>query len=240
MRPRSAAPCDAQPARRRGTSLLEVAISILVTAVLGTGLYLFLRQSNQGMREAMTNHQLNEESQRLLDRLTDELREANLLVDSDGAGEGRQPPTVARSAVDTLKSTDPNNILTFTRLQFDFSKTPSATQNNFTSIRLCYRVEKMNPANATGPYQLSREETHWDDHGQSIASEKKSEIVAKNLDDLIFYRLSAQGADLAGTGPRTIHVLLRQRRHDRDADARPVSYNLEQHVAVRIRGNWPK
>lgn len=225
-----------------GVSLIEVlAVALLVAFLVGSVVQI-IRGGHRGVREAMYNHLINDDGQRLVARLSDELREANLL----------DPvlPTIKPAAdLGTLQTTDATNQLMFAQYTFDFTKDPNTfapRQKPYTQLQIIYQVEKMDPNAATGPYALRRTETPWDEFGNPLLDQKKSAIVMSDLDEIIFFRIAHEDgtppgpATPAGTGPDTVHVRFRQRRTDAAALARPESYRLDTQFSVKIRGAVPE
>ncbi len=219
-------------------SLVEASIgALLVAFVIGSVAYI-IKGGHQGVREAQFNHMINEEGQMFVAKLTEELREANTVL---------VPMPIKPADYANLKTADKTNYLYFRRVNYDWNKDPKTLGNGevpYTQTFVRYWVEPEKAGNATGPWQVLREETQWDTFKKAQPPGPKK-VVMRGLDEVMFFRFleqtrtpGAQGAP-AGMGDSVVHIYFKQKRQDDPAKARAASYHLDTRFSVKIRGSNP-
>ncbi|NLI75330.1 MAG: hypothetical protein GX442_02665 [Candidatus Riflebacteria bacterium] len=217
---------------RRRFTIVEIMMVVILLTLILTALYQVFRSTQRGASEVMANQVINDEVLRLVNRITDDLREANF-VDQD------LPPTFDDEAqARTFNVLDGKNQLMFTKVKFDFTKNPStfaSDQVNYTQLRIVYSLGKADPDNATGPYVLFREALPFNDRRQAQSADKTKFPVMNDIDHLVFYRLKNPQAPRAGN----LYLHLRMTRQDKAA---PTSekYTVDIVTSVKERGGDPE
>ncbi|MBI3038654.1 hypothetical protein HYY75_06345 [bacterium] len=210
-------------------------VVIIILVVLLTALYQVFSGGQKGANEAMQNHIINEEAQKLVDFLTNDIREA-CGVDPN------LPQLLSSAEVSNLKSDDPNNKLFFTKYEYDFSKNPTMLadgQVNYTQTKILYFVEKKDLSSATSSYVLIRKMTPWDDMRKAKGNEIKIRPISDKLESFVFYRLLPLPLDSRGMGARNVFFKFLLTRRDKNA---PINqkYSAEINTSVAIRGEEPE
>ncbi|MFZ2961349.1 MAG: prepilin-type N-terminal cleavage/methylation domain-containing protein [Candidatus Ozemobacteraceae bacterium] len=221
---------------KKGTSLIELMAVIILLAVLLTGVYRVFFQGQRQAREIMENHSVNDDVQRLVDRLTDDIREANYVDQA-------VPPITDMGSEGGLKTEAPENYLFFTKLQFEFVKDPttfSPEQKNYTQQKIKYFLQGPGGTGTKGPpWALIREMTPWDDKGVAQTTGKVMVTIMEDIDELTFYRLKNPASSIDTPGLNNVFFRIVMKRIDPNIpDAR--KYRSEIITSVRIRGNEPE
>ncbi|MBF0502517.1 MAG: prepilin-type N-terminal cleavage/methylation domain-containing protein [Candidatus Riflebacteria bacterium] len=217
---------------RNGVTIIELMFVILILSILLSGVYRVFFQGQRQALEIMDSHVVNDDVQRLVDRLTDDIREANYVDDN-------VPPVVAMGAESSLKSDDANNWLFFTKLQFDFTKDPNLpNQKIYTQQKVVYYLE--GPKNVRGkdgpPWALIREMTPWDDHGVVQTTKKEKVTIMEDIDELIFYRLNNPASSVDSPGTNNVFIRIVMKRLDpKIPDSH--KYRSEIVTSIRLRGS---
>jgi prepilin-type N-terminal cleavage/methylation domain-containing protein len=131
---------------RRGLSAIELMIAMIVFALILTALWQVYSTSQRNAREILVNHTINDETDRTLLKIMDDVRECNFIYDNC-------PPAISKSEVDTLQ-TRRENYLMFMKVLYDFSKDPMDLPEgevNFTQNKVEYYVEKRTKQTRTAP-----------------------------------------------------------------------------------------
>ncbi|HOY67413.1 MAG TPA: prepilin-type N-terminal cleavage/methylation domain-containing protein [Candidatus Ozemobacteraceae bacterium] len=213
--------------RRRGTNLIEIMMAVIILALLMTALYYTYSGSRKQAQAVMQAHQTNDELQRLFDRITDDLRESNFVLDGT-------PPKASMAQAKNLKTEDPANYISFHKVTYDFSLEPknlATDQCNYTQLRVTYKLEKADPGQATGPYILWRETLPFDDRRQQVPAQRARKVLMEGLDELVFYRLDEPNLPTNGS------VCIRARLAGRGKDSR---YDSTLVTSIKERGAEPQ
>ncbi|HNW35988.1 MAG TPA: prepilin-type N-terminal cleavage/methylation domain-containing protein [Candidatus Ozemobacteraceae bacterium] len=213
--------------RSRGTTLIELMMAVILLALLLTALYHTYSGSRKQAQAIMQAHQTNDELQRLFDKMTDDIRESNFVLEGT-------PPKASMAQSQSLKSENPANYITFHKVSYDFSLEPkniSADQCNYTQLRVTYKLEKTDPAQATGPFILWRETLPFDDRRKPVPAQRARKVMMENLDELIIFRLDEPNLPSNGS------VYIRARLAGRGKDSR---YDSTLTTCVRERGAEPQ
>ena len=185
-----------------GVTLIEVMMGVILMAMLLGSLWYIFMGGSRGVREAVANHEINEEAQKIVDFVTNDLREANFISTT-------QPPIVAANATGSLQTQDPNNKICFTKVYFDFTKDPNTFaqgQVNYTGEQIIYLLDKDPPKLATQPWILYRDVIPVDDRRQVQTGQKKRKQIAEHVPKLVFYRLLPTPGDDRGAGPGNVYI----------------------------------
>ncbi|HNV70507.1 MAG TPA: prepilin-type N-terminal cleavage/methylation domain-containing protein, partial [Candidatus Ozemobacteraceae bacterium] len=102
----------------RGASLIEVMIALIITVILMTAVYQIFSQGRKGADEAMRNHQINQDLQRVVDRLQNDIREASGI-------HPEFPPFYVPGVEKTTTPEDTKNIMVLQKAIVDFKKNPA-------------------------------------------------------------------------------------------------------------------
>ncbi len=213
--------------RREGVTLIEVMMAVIVLALLLTALYHTFSSSRRQAQVVMQAHQTNDELQRLFDKITDDIRESNFVLEGT-------PPKASLEQSKTLNSGDPANYISFHKVTYDFSLQPKSlgdNQYNYTQLRVTYKLEKVDPDQATGPYILWRETLPFDDRRQEVTAQRARKVMMENIDELIFFRLNEPNL------PHHDSVCIRARLTGRGKDS---TYDSTLLTSIRQRGAEPQ
>ena len=220
--------------QRRGTTIIELMMVVLVMTLLLTAVYNIFRGGQKGVQEAVKNHIINEEAQKVIDNLANDIRESNQ-VHKDF------PQMVDEPAIAGLTSADPKNKMEFYKYTFDFTKdlkTLPAGTTYYNQTKITYSLDKDPPKTATCPYVLYREEIPYDATGNEIAGKRFKKHLAVNIKDFVFYRITPLAGDSRGKGPNNVYVKFTLARMDKDPNA--PRYSSELTSCVRVRGSKPE
>lgn len=209
---------------KKATTLVETMIVMILMVVLLTVIWRVYSATRKNAIEVMSNHQVNDELDRTLMKLTDDIREANA-VDSD------YPPLYELSDIDEIKTEDEKNQLIITKVNYDFSKDPNTTENglSYTSNRIRYYLEKEDPKDEKSKWLLNREMMPYDDEQKLIESEVTVYNVLSGIDECTFYRVKDPDATRTGN----IYIHLKMGRKDNG------KYTNESTISVKERGAMP-
>lgn len=217
---------------RRGVTIVEIMMVVILLSLILGALYRIFSSAQRGASEVMSNQIINDDVLRLINKITDDVREANFIDE-------HLPPTFNdENEARNFNPLDPNNQLMFTKVKFDFTKDPSTfdkDQVNYTQLRVVYSVKKMDPNQATGPYALFRETLPFDDKRKAVTADKKKVEVMNNIDHLVFYRLKNPHAPRHGN----LYIHLRMTRLDRSAPTNQ-KYTVDITTSVKERGGEPE
>ncbi len=211
--------------KRKAFTLVELmCVLILMTLVL-TYLWKVFSAANKGANEVISNHQINDEIDRTMIKITDDIREANA-IDAD------YPPIYEQSDIANLKTSDENNQLRFIKVDYDFSKDPSTLGDdevNYTSIQVRYYLEKEDSTKENSKWLLNREMTPIDSNMQLVESGTTVYNILSGIDECIFYRV--KDPDAARTGNVYIDIKLGRKDNGK--------YANEATISVKERGSLP-
>ena len=209
---------------RKATTLVETMIVMILLVVLLTSIWRVYSATQKNAVEIMANHQINDELDRTLIKITDDIREANA-VDKD------YPPIYELSEIESIKTEDEKNQLVFTKVNYDFSQDPNASDKglSYTSNKIKYFVEKEDPTNQNSKWMLNREMTPFDENDSLVESDMTIHNILNGIDECIFYRI--KDPDATRTGNIYIHIKM-----GRKDDGK---YTNESTISVKERGAMP-
>lgn len=220
---------------KSGFSLVELMSVLIVMSILFAGLYKVFFSGQRQAKEIVENHVINDEIQRLVDRITDDLREGSYTDPS-------LPPTVNVGA-ETALITKKGDTVSFYKVIFDFSKNMSTMTGKtrcFTLEHIRYSVEgPRGPTTDGPPWALVRTITPWDDQNNPKTTEAKSETLLDGIDEIVFYRLQNPTNNTQSPGINTIFLRVAVKRTDPNLPPER-RYSAKVVTSVKCRGSQPE
>lgn len=215
---------------RKGTTVVELMVGIIILTLILTALWRVYSSSQQTAKEILANHTINDELDRTLLKITDDLRESNYIFDN-------LPPSVEPTAIAGLKTENANNQLKFTKVLYDFEKDPMdlpAGQVNYVQHEIRYFVEKEDEADPKSLWVLNREMMPYDNQKKPVNSEMTVFQVLNGVKECVFYRVKDPDASRSGN----IYIRLKLARNQDGPDA--GKYANEIVISVKERGASPE
>lgn len=215
---------------RKGTTVVELMVGIIILTLILTALWRVYSSSQQTAKEILANHTINDELDRTLLKITDDLRESNYIFDN-------LPPAVEPTAVAGLKTENADNQLKFTKVLYDFEKDPMdlpAGQVNYVQHEIRYFVEKEDETNPKSLWVLNREMMPYDNQKKPVNSEMTVFQVLNGIKECIFYRVKDPDASRSGN----VYIRLKLARNQDGPDA--GKYANEIVISVKERGASPE
>ncbi|HOI90498.1 MAG TPA: hypothetical protein PLK28_08290 [Candidatus Rifleibacterium sp.] len=215
---------------QKGTTVVELMVGIIILTLILTALWRVYSSSQQSAKEILANHTINDELDRTLLKITDDLRESNYIFDN-------MPPAVDPGAVAGLKTESADNQLKFTKILYDFEKDPMdlpAGQVNYVQHEIRYFVEKEDETNPKSLWILNREMMPYDNQKKPVNSEMTVFQVLNGIKECVFYRVNDPDASRSGN----IYIRLKLARSQDGPDA--GNYANEIVISVKERGASPE
>jgi len=215
---------------KKGFNLIEVMVAMIILSIVLTALYLTFSSSRKNANEIMESHQINDEVDRTMQKLIEDVREANYIDEYC-------PPTLTKAELASHNTSSPENFLLFTKIDYDFSKEPKDLPDgtyNYTQLKVHYYVEKEDDSNPDSTWVLIRKTTPVNNKRQQLDSEIREYEVLKGLSDCIFYRLYDPDSSRSGN----LYIKLKIARRDRDEKSLSA-YENEILISVKERGAPP-
>lgn len=215
--------------KKKAFTLVETMTAIILMVLVLTALWNVFSSTQKNAKEIMENHSINDEMDRTLIRIMDDVREANYIA-SDS------PAMYEASEIEGLQTTkDEKNQLKFKKVTYDFSKDPSTLgdkEKNYTAVEIIYRVEKDDEPNPTpdSKWVLVRAMTPLDTNGALIESEKTEHEILSGIDECVFYRIKDPDAVRCGN----VYIKLVVGRKEEE------KYKNECIISVKERGAMPE
>ena len=216
--------------KKKAFTLVETMVTIILMVLVLTSLWNVFSSTQKNAREVMENHSINDEMDRTLIKITDDVREANYIA-SDS------PPMYEQSQVtnNEIKTENEKNQLKFIKVKYDFSKDPSSlgdNETNYTATQIVYRVEKDSEPVPTenSKWVLIREMTPLDSKKEPIESEMTVHTILSGIDECLFYRIKDPEAVRSGN----IYIKLQIGRKEEE------KYKNESVISVKERGAMPE
>jgi prepilin-type N-terminal cleavage/methylation domain-containing protein len=216
---------------KRGFTLIELMVVMIVMSLLMAALYKVFFGANRGAREIIENHGINDEMDRTVQKITDDVRESNYIFENC-------PKSVNKSQINALKTEDADNYLMFMKVNFDFTKDPSTLpvgEYNYTQTRIKYFLEREEPGDMNSPWTLCREMLPFDNRRTPMPSEKTILPVLTKIDECIFYRLN--DPDSAGSGNLFIKLAISRQGKVKKTTSK---YQNQLIISVKERGAAPE
>lgn len=211
--------------KKKAFTLVETMTAIILMVLVLTALWNVFSSTQKNAKEIMENHSINDEMDRTLIRIMDDVREANYIA-SDS------PAMYEASEIEGLQTTkDKKNQLKFKKVTYDFSKDPSTLgdkEKNYTAVEIIYRVEKDETPDSK--WILIREMTPLDSNGKTIESEITAHTILSGIDECIFYRI--KDPDAVRSGNVYIKLVIGRKEEEK--------YKNECIISVKERGAMPE
>ena len=207
---------------RKGVSIIELMMALIIFSIVMTSLYSVYSSSRKGASEIIENHALNERVERTLQRIINDVREANIISED-------YPPMLESNEIDSFETDDALNMLEFTKILYDFTLDPSTMASdelNYTQNKIRYFLEQDDDNNL---WVLMREMLPYDNRGEPVNSQMTIYPVISGLEKCIFYRVVDPDASRSGN----LYVKLKMSRDESS------TYTNETLISVRERGSSP-
>lgn len=211
---------------RKAFTIIEAMCVMILMVLVFTFLWKIYSSTQKNATEIMSNHQINDEIDRTLIKITDDIREANA-IDAD------YPPIYEQSQIANLNTSDENNQLRFIKVDYDFSKDPSELDDNevnYTCIQIRYYLEKEDINNEKSKWLLNREMIPLNSNKELVESEMTVYNILSGIDECIFYRIKDPDATRTGN----VYIDLKIGRKDNG------KYTNEATISVKERGALPE
>lgn len=163
-------------------------IGLIILALVLAAVWRVFSASSKNVSEVMANHSGNHAVELFIMKMTNEIREANMVSD-------KYPIFVEPSQVQSLTTDSEDNRLEFTKVEYDFTKDPatlSAGEVNYIQKRVKYFLEKddsssSNPDEAN--WILYQETEILDAEKQVIDSATSIYPIFEGIRHCVFYRI---------------------------------------------------
>lgn len=215
---------------KKATTIVELMVGMIILTLILTALWRVYSGSQRSAREIMANHTINDELDRTLLKITDDVRESNYIFDNF-------PPAVIPTSVAGLKTEDATNQLKFMKILYDFTKDPTdlpAGEVNYVQHRIRYFVEKDDETNPKSTWTLYREMVPFDNRKVEVVSKTTVFHVLKGIKECVFYRVQDPEASRSGN----VYIKLKLARSEEGPEA--GKYSNEIVVTVKERGANPE
>lgn len=218
---------------KKGFTLVELMIGMLILSLLLAALFRTFSSSQEVATEVMANHQINDQFDRVLQKITEDVRESNYIYKSC-------PPVIAQANLVNHKTQSPENQLMFMKVHYDFTIDPIDLTDgtfNYTQTRVRYFVEKEDEANPLSTWVLNREMLPFDNKRKPINSEMTVYPVLNGIQECVFYRLDDPDASRSGN----LYIRLKMTRTDKSKiGSENEKYTNETIISVKERGAPPE
>ncbi len=212
---------------KKAFTAVELMITLILLALVLTYLWHVFSASRKNATEIIENHMVNDELDRELIKITDDIREANLILEG-------KPPIYDFSQISSLETGKEENVLEFIKVTYDFSVDPTELDGNkvnYTKKLIKYYVEKEDESNPNSKWVLIREMTPIDTDSSVVEPERNIYTVKiPPLEECIFYRVN--DPDTTRTG--NLFIKMKLGRQDKS------QYTSESTICVKERGTMPK
>lgn len=215
---------------KKGFTVIELMIGMIIFSLVLTALWQVYSGSQRNAREIIANHTINDELDRTLLKIMDDVRESNFIFDNC-------PEAIAAADVNALK-TKRENYLMFMKVLYDFSKDPMdlpAGEVNYTQNKVEYYLEKEDDASADSNWILFRRMIPYDNKRQPVPSQETIFEVLKGVKECVFYRLKDPEASRSGN----VYIRLKLARND-VTGPETGKYSNEITISVKERGVSPE
>lgn len=227
--------------KRRGMTAVEMMSVLIIMSFLLTALYRVFFSGQRQAREIMENHIVNDEIQRVVDRVTDDLREGNYVnIESNGTSE---LPRIVDIGSENSLQTRKGPALQFYKVNFDFSKNMSSMSGK----TRCFTIEEINyslegpggPTTDGPPWALVREMVPWDDQNNARRDQAKTETLLDGMDECVFYRLKNPTDNSRSPGMNNVFLRVAVKRTDPNLPPER-RYSAKVVTSVKCRGSEPE
>ena len=213
---------------KKAFTLVELMVTLIILVLLLTALWKVFLASQKNAKEIIENHAINDELDRIFIKITDDVREANMIA--------TYPIIYEESEIDelTTKESDPDdnseNKLTFYKVNYDFTKKPNELADNevnYTTNLVTYYVEPNDEF--PNKWKLFRKMIPLGKDKQPIEGEISLYEVLPVVDECVFYRI--KDPDIPRTG--NVYIKLKFGRKEEE------KYSNETIISVKERGAMP-
>lgn len=215
---------------RKGVTIIELMVAMIIFSLILTALWRVYSGSQRSAKEIIANHTINDEVDRTLLKITDDLRESNSIFENS-------PVAVPPTSVAGLKTEDALNQLMFTKILYDFEKDPTdlpAGEVNYTQNRIRYFVEKEDDSKPDGLWVLNREMLPFNNKKVAVNSQMTVFPVLSGIKECIFYKIKDPDASRSGN----VYIKLKMARSADGPDA--AKYANDITISVKERGASPE
>lgn len=215
---------------KRGVTIIELMVAMIIFSLILTALWRVYSGSQRSAKEIIANHTINDEVDRTLLKITDDLRESNFIFDNC-------PAAVLPTSIAGLKTENPANQLMFTKILYDFEKDPTdlpAGEVNYTQNRIRYFVEKEDDSKPGSLWVLNREMLPFDNKKVAVNSQMTVFPVLNGIKECVFYKTTDPEASRSGN----VYIRLKMARSEEGADA--AKYANDITISVKERGASPE
>ncbi len=212
--------------KKKAFTLVEMMIVLILFTLLVTFLWKVYSQTQKTALEVMSDHTVNDELDRALTKITDDIREANS-ISSD------TPPIYETGDIANLKTEDEKNELKFIKVTYDFTKDPADladNEYNYTQIQVRYFVTKEDESNPNSKWLLNREMIPIDSNKQPDEANSTIYNILSGIEECVFYRIKDPDAVRSGN----VYIRIKKGRSDGG------KYTNEYVISVKERGAMPE
>lgn len=215
---------------KKGVTIIEMMMGMVIFSLIMTALWQVYSSSQRQAHEIIANHTINDELDRTLLKIMDDIRESNFVYENC-------PAAINAADVGNLQTRRENYIM-FMKVLYDFSKDPAdlpAGEVNYTQNKVEYFVEKEDETKADSNWVLYRRMLPYDNRRQPVNSQETIFEVLKGIKECTFYRLKDPDASRTGN----VYIRLKLARNEsRRPDS--VKYTNEITISVKERGVSPE
>lgn len=209
---------------RKAFTAVEAMIGVILMALLLAALYTVFSRTQYNAGEILANHTINDNLDRTIMRITDDIREANAII---------KPPFIEPMAV-SGQQTSSNAELQFLKYKYDFSRDPSTLPSgevNYTVNSVTYFVEKEDPTDPNNKlWTLQRKMVPLDSSRNPIISEMTIHSILTGIEECVFYRLNLPHS----SGGGNVYIKIRLARETNSNQSE--KYSNEITISVKERG----
>ncbi len=214
---------------KRAFTAVELMVALILMVLVLTALWRVFSSSQRNAREIIENHTINEELDKTLIKMTDDIREANAVASYPILYEESQIEGLTTK--ESSPSDESENKLSFYKVNYDFTKKPNELADgevNYTTNLITYYVAPND--NVEGKWRLFREMTPLNQNKEPIENEKTLYEILPSVDECVFYRI--KDPDAVRTG--NIYIRIKIGRKEKD------KYSNETIISVKERGAMPE
>jgi prepilin-type N-terminal cleavage/methylation domain-containing protein len=237
---------------RRGFTLLEMLLTVSIMSAVLAGIMKLWLSGQQSAATMMQVHQVQEDMYVACERIMDDIRESNVIIDPGTTPTSREPPFFTpqgaslEEAVETavaqgaLKMSDPRNRLVLLKCQ---ALPPAQVGNDARRLFQRYRIEYFLEPDPEKPssFALVRRSEELNASGEPIGPSSRVKTLLEDIDGekefFVFFRVSpTQGAPSA----RDLFFSARRQRRERAGEsASSKRYTTKILHSAHIRGTVP-
>lgn len=212
---------------RKGFTVVELMVGLIIMSLILTAIWHVYSASRKNAKEILENHVINDELDKTLIRITNDIREANSIAS--------YPPVLTESQIEELTTTESDpideseNKLQLIKLNYDFSRKPDEIPDdevNYSTNDITYYVVPCE--DVPGKWNLRRFMVYINE--KKYVEEKKDYEVLHAIDECIFYK--KEDPDAVRQGNTYIKIKIGHTESDK--------YSNECVISVKERGAMPE